>query len=96
MKRVCSLPFVPSDCYPLALEVLDDCLDAITADSEVEVEVKQFSEDLIDYTQRNWLNGPFSVQDWNLFDIGKRYELVKYKIMKCILLVKKEYFTSRP
>ena len=66
VKRLCTLPFVPQDMLELAIEIFHDTLDEMGEESSV----AKFSRRLVSYVKRNWLNGPFSIQDWNLFEIG--------------------------
>ena len=66
MKRLCSLPFVPTDFLNVALKIFEDILEEIGTEDPV----WSFSRDIVDYVKRTWVSGTFSVQDWNLFDIG--------------------------
>ena len=67
MKRLCALPFVPREMLPMGLEIFDENVEDIGKDDIV----YGFAKDLVDYVTRTWVNGKFSVQDWNLFDVGK-------------------------
>ena len=50
----------------LAMEIFEDILVEMGEESSV----LNFSRDLVSYVKRTWLTGPFSIQDWSLFDIG--------------------------
>ena len=40
-----------------------------------------FPMDLVDYVKRTWVNGKFSVQDWNIFDVGKLSTKILHRII---------------
>ena len=65
LRRCCSLPFVPTLYISYMMIILsrraDDCY-------EHDARVGEFCQTLLDYIKSTWVNGVFSMQDWNLFD----------------------------
>ena len=65
IRRCCSLPFVPRHLIHHAMNVLEKRVDGLKESPEEQ----KFSSNLLEYIQRTWIEGSFSVQDWNLFEV---------------------------
>ena len=68
MKRLCALPFIPTEMLQEALDIYDELLLEINQEEE---SLFSFATDLVSYIKRVWVHGPFSVQNLNLFNVGK-------------------------
>ena len=64
----------------MGLEILDEIVQDIGGIGE-EYSVYGFAMDLVDYVKRTWVNGKFSVQDWNIFDVGKLSTKILHRII---------------
>ena len=50
-----------------ALEVIQDELEEL---ADGDQDLYNFSVALTNYVNQTWIHGQYSVQDWNLFDVG--------------------------
>ena len=62
---------------PMGLEIFDE----IVQDIGEEDVVYGFAMDLVDYVKKTWVTGKFSVQDWNIFDVGKLSTKILHRII---------------
>ena len=64
IHRVCSLPFVPKARIKEALTLLN-----LRAEKQKNDRARTFAAELLTYIHKEWIEGSFSMQDWNLFDL---------------------------
>ena len=62
--RLCSLSFVPTHMIKRALDVLQRRISNFDTER-----TKSFAQKMIQYIKDTWINGPYCIQDWNIFNI---------------------------
>ena len=65
IRRCSSLPFVGKEKLDEAFQIITERAEALN-----DKNLKDFSQDLIDYLNSQWRHGVFSIQDWTISDVN--------------------------